>query len=164
MATQVYFGLGSNLGDKSLNINRATELLGELLADANGIKLSSLYKTEPDGFTAQSWFLNAACSLSTDLDVFGVMSAVFTIQSAFESRSGLLNSPREIDIDILMYGDLRLNAPGLIIPHPRMAYRDFVLAPLAEIAPQTLHPVFAVTIFSLLTELRDRRCRQNLIF
>ena len=151
MLSDVYLGLGSNLGDRRGNLDRAFQLLRGLSSELN---VSSLYETSPEGFTGQPAFVNAACQIWTRLSPFELLAELKTIQAQVGSRRVFANGPRALDIDILLFGQTVLDTPGLIIPHPRMARREFVLAPLAEIAPSLRHPVLKETVGTLLALLR----------
>lgn len=149
-----YIGLGSNIGDKAANLNRAIEELGKI----PGIKVlavSSIYKTEPVGDIEQEWFLNAAARIETILAPRELLDTLLNIERSLgrvrEARWG----PRVIDLDILLYDDLVINEEGLAIPHPYLHKRGFVLAPLGEIAPEVIHPVLEKSIKELLTGLHD---------
>ncbi len=152
MFSEVYLGLGSNLGDREENIARALASLRQI---STSLTASSLYETTPQGFRGQPTFLNAACRLWTRLDPFQLLRETQRIESQIGRRRTFLNAPRLIDIDILLYGRLALKSPRLTVPHPRMADRVFVLEPLAEIAPQLCHPVLKATIRSLLARLPE---------
>ena len=151
MLSEVYLGLGSNLGDRHANIAEATGLLRQV---STKLTLSKVYETRPRGFSGQPAFLNAACRLWTRLDPFELLRQLRQIEAKLGKRPAFANGPRTLDIDILLHGRTVLASPGLTIPHPRMAERDFVLAPLAEIAPNTLHAVLGQTILSLFRRLQ----------
>ena len=150
MLSEAYLGLGSNLGDRRRNIAEGVALIREVASD---VRVSSLYETPPHGFEAQPPFLNAACRIWTRLDPFELLRKLREVQSIVGSPSPFVNGPRALDIDILLYGRTALETPILTIPHPRMAEREFVLLPLAEIAPQARHPVSKETVRSMLRRL-----------
>ena len=152
MAT-VFLGLGSNLGKREENFRKALKLLAKKVKVE---KLSSFYETEPQGFKEQDFFLNAVCKVSTDLKPQEVLILAKDIEAKLGRKPGFRNSPREIDIDILLYDDLRLDIPDLIIPHPLLATRAFVLVPLAEIAPGMVEPVTRKSIAMLLSEVEGK--------
>jgi len=144
----VYLSLGSNVGDRAANLNTAIDrlrTLGEVAA------VSSFYETEPVEFTAQPWFLNCAATLATEKTPTQLLAGILDIEQQLGRRRGLQKGPRIIDIDILLFGNSSVEDLDLTIPHPAMHQRRFVLEPLAEIAPDVLHPVFKQTI----RQLRD---------
>ena len=146
MAT-AYLSLGSNLGDREANITSALTMLGQ---EARILKVSSLYETEPVGYKEQPWFLNCVCALETDLSPQALLEFVKAIETKLGRKPTLRFGPRPIDIDILFYDGLILDSPDLVIPHPRLAERAFVLVPLKEIAPNLVHPLSGLTIEELL--------------
>ena len=140
-------GLGSNLGDREANLRVALELLAGCMALE---KVSSLYDTEPWGYKDQPRFLNCVCQGRTVLHPQDLLAAIKDVEKALGREPTFPNGPRLIDVDILLYGQQLVQDPGLEIPHPRMAERTFVLVPLAEIAPDCLHPVLKLTAAELL--------------
>jgi len=147
---RVFLGLGSNQGERAANLKRA---LGLLVPRVSIVRLSSFYDTAPQGNPDQSRFLNAVCEAETRLSPAALLDCVKEIESRMGRRSGPLNSPRPIDIDILLYGDIALQTPELAIPHPRLAQREFVLRPLAEIAPGLVPPGLGENISRLLEKV-----------
>jgi 2-amino-4-hydroxy-6-hydroxymethyldihydropteridine diphosphokinase len=149
-----YIALGSNLGDRLQNITRAIELLGRL-----GVVTvsSSLYETEPVGFHDQPAFLNAALALETDLEPLTLLYGLLAIERELErDRSqSVPNGPRTLDLDLLVMENSVLSGSELTLPHPALAQRRFVLAPLAEIAPRLRHPLLEKSMAELLDQLPD---------
>jgi len=142
----VYLGLGSNLGNRQDNLKEA---LGFLSQRMRVEKASSVYDTEPIGNIDQPRFLNMVCQVYTRLAPKELLILAKGIESKL-GRVGKSDNPRPIDIDILFYGDQIIETPELVIPHPRLAKRAFVLVPLAEIAPTLRHPSSGKTIQEIL--------------
>ncbi len=158
MAT-AYLGLGSNVGDLRGTIERA---IGKLRTLGSVGAISSLYKTEPIGFADQPWFLNCTLVLETKLLPVELLGAIKRIEKELGRTPAARNAPREIDIDILLYDDLVVATDSLTIPHPRMHERRFVLAPLSEVAPQVMHPLFGKSMQELLAGLSDSHAVKRL--
>jgi len=148
---KIYLSLGTNLGDKEENLRNAIDKINERVGKVTS--LSAFYVTEPWGFQSQNTFLNAALIAETNLSPFEVLAETKSIEKELGRTAKSVNNSytdRIIDIDILLYDDLILNTPELILPHPLMTQRAFVMEPLAEIAPHVSHPVLLKTIKELL--------------
>jgi 2-amino-4-hydroxy-6-hydroxymethyldihydropteridine diphosphokinase len=127
--TVAYVALGSNLGDREALIRRAAGLIGAR-------RLSTLRETEPWGYADQPMFLNAVAELDTDLTADALLGRLLEVERELgRVRTAERYGPRTIDLDLLLYGDERIDEPGLVVPHPRLQERLFVLEPLAELAP-----------------------------
>ena len=130
----VYLGLGTNLGDKQKNLNDAIRMLENQVGEVE--KVSSVIETEPEGFRSDNMFLNAVVKVRTALSPFELLDITQDMEKSLgrkEKSSNGIYHDRVIDIDILLYDDINISTPRLVIPHPRMAQREFVMTPLAEI-------------------------------
>ena len=150
MRRTVYLSLGSNQGDRIANLKAAIDALSTLGRVA---AVSSFYETEPVEYTQQPWFINCAVALETEKMPKQLLSAILKIEREMgrRRRTDRIKGPRSIDIDILLFGASIVDMPELSVPHPAMHQRRFVLQPLAEIAPDALHPVLKRSV----RELRD---------
>jgi 2-amino-4-hydroxy-6-hydroxymethyldihydropteridine diphosphokinase len=147
-----YVGLGSNVGDRAGMVARAAACL---VADGDIIlrRLSSFYVTAPWGVEAQADFVNAAAALETHLSARDLLVRAKGIEAGLGRRPGLRWGPREIDIDILLYGDEVVKDGDLVIPHPHLCERSFVLVPLREVAPDLVHPETGIRVSAYLETL-----------
>ena len=145
-----YLALGTNIGNKRRNMIPAAALLAERVGDV--LALSGFYETEPWGFQSENTFLNAALQLETSLSPLELLKTTqeIEIEMGRTQKSNGAYHDRIIDIDILLYDNLVLQTPELTLPHPLMHERLFVMEPLAEIAPNVIHPVFKKPVISLL--------------
>jgi 2-amino-4-hydroxy-6-hydroxymethyldihydropteridine diphosphokinase len=150
----VYLSLGSNVGDREANLVRATEELAR--RGARIARQSSFYETEPLEIRDQAWFLNCALEAETGLTPQQLLEALLEIESEMGRHRSVKFGPRNIDIDILLFGASVVDSPALVIPHPRMAERRFVLVPMNEIAADVRHPVLKKTISELLDATADK--------
>lgn len=152
---KVFLLLGGNLGNKKVIFNQALALLEEAVGKI--VQQSAIYETEPWGFESEDLFWNQVVVLETRLDADSLLEETQQIEYQLgRVRHGAQYSSRLIDLDILFYDQLILNQPWLEIPHPRIAERRFVLEPLAEIAPDFIHPASKKTIAQLLAECTDQ--------
>ncbi|MEW6514064.1 MAG: 2-amino-4-hydroxy-6-hydroxymethyldihydropteridine diphosphokinase [Pseudomonadota bacterium] len=142
MQLKAYVALGANLGDPVATVRSALVAL-QGIEGAQFLAASSLYRTAPVGLHHQPDFINAVAALAIDSAVLPaptLLARLFAIEAAFGRVRSVRNAPRTLDLDLLLYGDQQLDLPGLSLPHPRMSERAFVLAPLAEIAPDLVIP------------------------
>jgi 2-amino-4-hydroxy-6-hydroxymethyldihydropteridine diphosphokinase len=146
--------LGSNLGDKTLRIQKAVNLISQIL-DVKLIISSSYYKTEPVGFTEQDWFVNSCILIETKLSASDLLSKLKYIEKKLGRKPRAKWHEREIDIDIILFGEEIIKSDTVQIPHPEMHKRSFVLVPACEIAPNMIHPIFKISIFEISKKLND---------
>lgn len=147
----VYLSLGSNLGDRTANLRHAIHQLGDL---GSVQAVSGFYETEPvEVNREQPWFLNCVVSLDTELTPNQLLEGILSLEKAMGRHRSEPKGPRIIDIDIVFFGGLVVDSPGLTIPHPAMKHRRFVLEPLVEIAPDVQHPVLKLSARELLAAL-----------
>ena len=152
MGNTAYLGIGTNLGDKAAHIRRAVELIGQRVGTV--LAVSSFYQSEPWGFVSDNRFLNVAVQVATSLSPMELLRETQSIEKLMgrTEKTTSTYADRIIDIDILFYGQMVLDTETLKIPHPLLPERDFVVIPLAEIAPQLIHP----TLHLRMEELADR--------
>ncbi|MGL5646772.1 MAG: 2-amino-4-hydroxy-6-hydroxymethyldihydropteridine diphosphokinase [Clostridium sp.] len=150
-----YLSIGSNIGEKEENLNKAIELIDNI----EGVEVSNkakFLKTEPWGGVEQEEFLNSALELRTILSYKELMRNLLDIELKMKRKRGIKWGPRIIDIDIIFFDDLVTNDDFCIIPHPRMEEREFVLEPLNEICPNKIHPLLNKRVFRLLDEIKNK--------
>lgn len=150
---KTFLSLGSNLGDREGFIDKAKALIAQRIAPIEDS--SSIYETEPWGDTNQGYFLNQIIRINTDVKPELLLLTILEIERSLGRIRNRRNGPRSIDIDILLIGNRIINSPDLIIPHPRMIDRKFVLIPLVEIAKEIKHPTFNKSMKELLSQCKD---------
>jgi len=159
MMKEIYFSLGSNLGDRVKQLEDAIGLLSEQVGRLE--KISGIYESESWGFSSDHRFCNCCLSVHTILEPLQVLDAILSIERKLGRER---NSPEEmgegysdriIDIDLLLFGQMQFKHPHLVIPHPAMKDRRFVLLPMHEIAPRLVHPVLGITMEQMLEQCAD---------
>jgi 2-amino-4-hydroxy-6-hydroxymethyldihydropteridine diphosphokinase len=151
---KVFLSLGTNLGDRQANLRGAISALHGIGVRVR--KVSSIYETEPVDYLEQPWFLNCVVEGETDVSAVELLRALREIEREMGSKKEIAKGPRLIDMDILLYGDQSIATEELQVPHPRMLMRKFVLAPLAEIAPDIKHPSWSGTAKEMLERVGDK--------
>jgi 2-amino-4-hydroxy-6-hydroxymethyldihydropteridine diphosphokinase len=147
---KIYLALGTNLGDRMDNLQRAVAALPPTVRVT---ALSAVYETPPWGYADQPAFLNMALTAETDLEPLDLIAFLKKLETDLGREKTFRNGPRLIDIDILFFDDLRIDEPGLVIPHPRLHERAFVLVPLNDIAPNLIHPELGRAVRDLLKDV-----------
>ncbi len=158
----IFLSLGSNLGNKQKNIERAYKEIEKRIGTI--VSKSAFYCTQPVGFESENEFVNSVCEVNTSLNAHTVLKETQEIEKEIGRVTKSKNQHYEdriIDIDLLLFADTIIEEINLIIPHPRLHLRDFVLTPLAEIAPDVIHPVFNKSILELKRELMENACQNK---
>jgi len=156
MSHLVYIALGTNLGDRLVNLQTA---ITALAPEVQVTRRSQIYETPPWGYLDQPAFLNQVVEAQTSLTPHELLGHLKNLEQSLGRKKSILNGPRKIDLDILFYEDLALESPDLTLPHPRIAGRAFVLVPLAELAPDLLYPALGKTIRQMLAEVDTQEIR-----
>lgn len=162
---EVLLSLGSNMGDRAEPLRKALSMIGERVGEVTAV--SGIYETDPWGFSADTSFYNMVAAVKTRLEPLEFLAGILAIEALLgRVRNAGADSytSRPIDIDILFFGDRIVDTSGLIIPHPRLQQRRFVLVPLNEIAPEKIHPLSGKKVLTLLDECGDDSSVQRTTF
>ncbi len=154
----LFLGLGSNIGDKFSNIKKTIEKISDS-ENFNILKSSSIYETPPKGYEEQAFFLNCVLKTETNLNINEVLPVLQKIEKEIGRKKTFKWGPRVIDIDILFFNDVVADYPDLIVPHPYIAERAFVLVPFSEIEKDFIHPVYKKSIKELLSQLPEKEVK-----
>lgn len=149
-----FVGLGANMGRPAAQCREAMERM-HAADGVHVLRRSSLYRSEPVGDQRQDWFVNAVVEIRTVLQPGELLRALLTIETAMGRKRDAPGGPRIIDLDLLLYGQDVINRPDMVIPHPALHKRRFVLTPFHEIAPYVIHPAFGISIGGLLDRIED---------
>lgn len=158
MGKTAYLSLGSNVGDREKSLQSAVNLLHG--PGLRILRLSPVYETAPQDLPRQGMFLNLVAEVETDLFPRQLLARLQQVEKRLGRERRVAKGPRTIDIDILLYGGFVVDAPDLVIPHPRLHQRRFALEPLAVLAPGLRHPVLRRTVEELLEKTRDQAVRR----
>jgi 2-amino-4-hydroxy-6-hydroxymethyldihydropteridine diphosphokinase len=155
---KIYLSIGSNLGDRREHLREAIGRLGA--EEIRVLRESSIYETEPRDVRDQPWFLNQVVEAETDLFPRQLLARLQKIEREMGRKRGVAKGPRVIDLDIVLFANSIVQTPELVIPHPRMRERRFVLEPLAELSPDLPHPRTRRTVREMLEDVMDQTARQ----
>ncbi len=153
----VILSIGSNLGNRIEFLKSSIKNL-EILKDVVIVKVSDVYKTEPIGVSKQSNYFNSIVYLKTDLSPNDLLSEINEIEKMYKRERIIKWGPRTLDIDIIDYDNKIINTEQLTLPHPRMHKRRFVLIPMTEIDPYYIHPLYNISLFTMLKQTEKQKC------
>ena len=155
----VYLGFGSNIGNREANIQQALDRLQT--DDVRLLRVSSLYETEPMGLREQAWFLNQVAEFETEFAPLQLLQRIQMVEKALGRKREIVNGPRTIDIDIVLFGDVIMRTAELTIPHPRYRERRFVLEPLLELSPALKDPGTGQQLSAMLATISGQAVRRR---
>lgn len=156
-----YLGLGSNIGEREQLLQQALVMLAD--DHLRVLRTSAVYETEPVGVRDQPWFLNAVAEVELDLFPMQLLARTQRVEREMGRKRGKVHGPRAIDIDILLFGRFAIDTPQLVVPHPRLAERRFVLEPLADLDPELRHPITRRMVREMLGDIKDQVVRRTAI-